>query len=106
MKPEGHLEKAKAFEDRASRWESEHDAPSVIKDIFDAFVHYVAYGINMKFGTDIDGHAPQKRFLRSVKFCLFYAHMKRSNASGSVRFMAVSGMEKEYGKLWDYSRWC
>jgi hypothetical protein len=28
MKPEGHLEKAEAFEKRAQKWESDRDAPS------------------------------------------------------------------------------
>lgn len=65
MKPEGHLEKAQAFENRATRWETDRDAPSVIEDIFDACVHYIAYGINVKFGLDIDVHASQKRFLGS-----------------------------------------
>lgn len=64
MKPEGHLEKATAFENRAHRWESDRDAPSVIEDIFDSTVHYIAYGINIKFGRDIDSHTAQKRFLR------------------------------------------
>ena len=64
MKPEGHLEKAAAFENRAQYWDSDRDAPSVIEDIFDAAVHYIAYGINIKFGRDLDSHAVQKRFLR------------------------------------------
>jgi hypothetical protein len=65
MKPDGHYEKAKVFEDRARRWEVEKDAPSVIEDIFNATVHYVAYGINIKYGKDIDSHGIQKRFLRN-----------------------------------------
>ncbi len=64
MKPEGHLEKAEAFEKRAQKWESDRDAPSVIEDIFDAAVHYIAYSINIKYGKDIDSHSRQKRFLR------------------------------------------
>jgi len=67
LKPEGHLEKAKAFEARAQRWESDRDAPSVIEDIFDATVHYIAYAINIKYGRDIDSHTAQKRFLREQK---------------------------------------
>ena len=64
MKPEGHIDKASAFEDRANRWESDRDAPSVIEDIFNAVVHYIAYAINIKYGKDIDSHSAQKRFLR------------------------------------------
>lgn len=64
MKPEGHLDKAQAFEDRARRWETDRDAPSAIEDVFDALVHYVAYGINVKYGKDVDSHSKQKRFLR------------------------------------------
>ncbi len=64
MNPEGHLEKARAFENRAQTWKSDRDAPSVIEDIFNATVHYLAYGINIKFGKDIDSHSSQKRFLR------------------------------------------
>lgn len=64
MKPEGHLEKAEAFEQRAKKWTSDRDAPSVIEDIFDAAVHYIAYTINIKYGKDIDSHSKQKRFLR------------------------------------------
>jgi hypothetical protein len=67
LKPEGHLDKASAFEDRAMRWESDRDAPSVIEDVFDACVHYVAYGINVKYGKDIDSHNSQKRFLKEQK---------------------------------------
>ena len=67
LKPEGHFEKASAFEDRATRWESDRDAPSVIEDIFDACVHYTAFGINIKYGKDIDSHNRQKRFLREQK---------------------------------------
>jgi len=67
MKPDGHLDKAKAFEDRAMKWETDRDAPSVIEDIFNATVHYVAYGINVKYGKDIDSHGVQKRFLREQK---------------------------------------
>jgi hypothetical protein len=63
LNPEGHLDKASAFEDRAMRWESDRDAPSVIEDVFDACIHYVAYGINVKYGKDIDSHNRQKRFL-------------------------------------------
>jgi hypothetical protein len=64
MKPEGHLRKAEAFENRAERMEGEQDAPSVIEDIFDAMVHYIAYGINKFYHIDIDSHSGQKRFLR------------------------------------------
>ena len=64
MKPEGHKRKANAFESRSNKWESENDAPSVIEDIFDAVVHYIAYAINIKYGKDIDSHNIQKRFLR------------------------------------------
>lgn len=64
MNPEGHLDKARAFEDRANRWETDRDAPSVIEDIFDATVHYIGYAINVKFGQDLDSHGKQKRFLK------------------------------------------
>ena len=64
MKHEGHLKKAKAFEKRASRWDSDEEAPSVIEDIFDAVIHYLAYGINIKYARDIDSHNIQKRFLK------------------------------------------
>ena len=67
MKPEGHLKKASAFENRAYRWGSKRDAPSVIEDILDACVHYIAFGINTKYGKDIDSHAAHKRFLREQK---------------------------------------
>ena len=67
MKPEGHLKKAKAFERRAGTWSSDEDAPSVIGDIFNSVVHYVAYYINKKFAKDIDAHANQKRFLKENK---------------------------------------
>jgi len=64
MKTEGHLEKARAFEEGARRWESNREAPSVIEGIFNAAVHFIACGINQKHGKDIDSHAAQKRFLR------------------------------------------
>ena len=64
MKPEGHKKKAMAFEFRAGRWEYESEAPSVIEDIFDAIVHYIAYALNIKYGRDIDSHQAQKRFLK------------------------------------------
>jgi len=64
MKTEGHLDKARAFEERARHWDSDRDAPSVIEGIFNAAVHYIACGINQKHGQDIDSHAAQKRFLR------------------------------------------
>lgn len=68
MKPEGHLQKAEAFERRARKWDStEDDVPSVVEEVFNAAVHYVAYGINIKYGQDIDGHGMQKKFLREKK---------------------------------------
>ena len=92
MKPEGHLEKARAFEDRAHRWESERDAPSVIEDIFDAAVHYIAYGINIKYGKDIDSHAAQKRFLREQK------EDKAYNAYENIEYLRISSV---YGGGWN-----
>ena len=64
MKPEGHLEKAKAFRNRADSYQDEKEAPSVIEDIFDAMIHFIAFGLNLKYGMDIDSHSRQKRFLR------------------------------------------
>ena len=64
MKPEGHFEKAIAFEQRAEKMDTDLDAPSVIEDLFDAMVHHIAYGINIGYGTDLDSHGKQKRFLR------------------------------------------
>lgn len=65
MKPEGHLRKAEAFESRAHKWDkTEEEVPSVIEDIYNAAVHYFAYGINLKYGKDIDAHGYQKKFLR------------------------------------------
>jgi hypothetical protein len=95
MKPEGHLEKARAFEDRAKRWESDRDAPSVIEDIFDATVHYVAYGINKKYGKDIDSHASQKRFLREQKEDEVYM------AYENIEYLRISSV---YGGSWDGER--
>ena len=41
MKPEGHLQKAEAFERRARKWDStEDEVPSVVEDVFNAAVHY------------------------------------------------------------------
>ena len=65
MKPEGHLQKAEAFERRARKWDgTEDEVPSVVEDVFNAAVHYFAFGINIKYGQDIDGHGMQKKFLR------------------------------------------
>ncbi|MEM2870529.1 MAG: hypothetical protein QW379_08980 [Thermoplasmata archaeon] len=47
-------------------WRSDRNAPSVIEGVYDASVHYIAYGINRKYGKDIDSHAAQKRFLREM----------------------------------------
>ena len=95
MKPEGHLDKAKAFETRASRWESDRDAPSVIEDIFDATVHYTAYGINTKYGKDIDSHAAQKRFLREQKENDVYS------AYENIEYLRISSV---YGGGWNGER--
>jgi len=92
MKPQGHLEKAKAFEDRSNRWESDKDAPSVIEDIFDAIVHYTAYGINMKYGKDIDSHSRQKKFLRSYDEMIVY------QAYENIEFLR---MKTVYGGGWN-----
>jgi hypothetical protein len=64
MKSEGHFKKAKAFERGAENWSSDEDAPSVISNLYNAAVHYVAYFINQRYGKDIDAHANQKRFLK------------------------------------------
>ena len=95
MKPEGHFEKANAFEDRAHRWESDRDAPSVIEDIFDATVHYIAYGINIKYGKDIDSHAAQKRFLREQKEDNVYS------AYENIEYLRISSV---YGGSWNGER--
>ena len=95
MKPEGHLEKAEAFEHRAQHWESDRDAPSVIEDIFDAAVHYIAYGINLKFGRDLDSHAAQKRFLRENLEHDIYA------AFGNIEYLRISSV---YGGSWNGDR--
>ena len=95
MKPEGHLEKAKAFENRASRWESDRDAPSVIEDIFDATVHYIAYGINIKYGRDLDSHAAQKRFIREQKINDVYS------AYENIEYLRISSV---YGGSWNGER--
>lgn len=92
LKPEGHMEKAQAFEDRAGRWESERDAPSVIEDIFDATVHYVAYGINVKYGKDIDSHGPQKRFLRQQ------GENEVFNVYNNIEYLRISTV---YGGGWN-----
>lgn len=94
MKPEGHLEKAEAFESRAHRWESERDAPSVIEDIFDTTVHYIAYGINIKYGKDMDSHALQKRFLREQK-------EDKREAYENIEYLRISSV---YGGGWDGER--
>jgi len=65
MKAEGHLRKAKAFEDRARLGKEAWEAPSVIEDIFDATVHYIANGIQVRYDVDIDAHRKQKQFLTS-----------------------------------------
>ena len=65
MNPEGHITKARAFESRAQKWDTEEESPSVIGDVFNAAVHYFAYGINIKYGKDIDSHSEQKRHLRN-----------------------------------------
>ncbi|MFA5772693.1 MAG: hypothetical protein WC974_08200 [Thermoplasmata archaeon] len=95
MKPEGHLDKAHAFEDRAKKWETERDAPSVIEDIFDATVHYVAYGINKKYGKDIDSHALQKHFLREQKEDAMYV------AYENIERIRISSV---YGGAWNGDR--
>ena len=95
LKPEGHLDKAKAFEDRASRWDSDRDAPSVIEDIFDATVHFIAYGINIKHGKDIDSHAAQKRFLREQKENEVYS------AYENIEYLRISSV---YGGGWNGER--
>ncbi|MDP6156604.1 MAG: hypothetical protein QGH39_03760 [Candidatus Thermoplasmatota archaeon] len=95
MKPQGHLEKAKAFEDRSKRWESDKDAPSVIEDIFDAIVHYTAYGINIKYGKDIDSHSKQKKFLRTNnEIVVFHAYE-------NIEFLR---MKSVYGGGWNGER--
>jgi len=95
LKPEGHLEKAKAFEDRAHRWYSDRDAPSVIEDIFDATIHYIAYGINIKYGRDIDSHTIQKRFLREQKEEDVYS------AYENIEYLRISSV---YGGGWNGER--
>jgi hypothetical protein len=92
MKPEGHLEKARAFEDRGERWETERDAPSVIEDIFDATVHYIAYAINTKYGKDIDSHSAQKRFLREQGEHEIYT------AYDNIEYLRISSV---YGGGWN-----
>ena len=93
MKPEGHLRKAEAFERRARKWDgTEDEVPSVVEDIFNAAVHYVAYGINIRYGQDIDGHNMQKRALRDKKeFHVWQAFQDMESA----RVRAV------YGASWD-----
>jgi hypothetical protein len=95
LKPEGHLQKAKAFEDRAHRWESDRDAPSVIEDIFDATVHYIAYGLNIKHGRDIDSHTAQKRFLREQKEIEVYSVYR------NIEYLRISSV---YGGGWNGER--
>ena len=95
MKPQGYLEKAKAFEDRSKRWESDRDAPSAIEDIFDAIVHYVAYGINLKYGMDIDSHSKQNRFLRSNDEAVAYL------SYDNIEFLR---MKSVYGGGWNGER--
>lgn len=93
MKPEGHLRKAEAFERRAHKWDgTEDEVPSVVEDVFNAAVHYLAYGINIRYGQDIDGHGLQKRFLRDKKeFHVWQAFQGLESA----RVKAV------YGASWD-----
>jgi hypothetical protein len=93
MKPEGHLRKAEAFERRARKWDgTEDEVPSVVEDTFNAAVHYIAYGINIRYGQDIDGHAVQKKFLREKKeYGVWQAYQDLETA----RVGAV------YGSSWD-----
>lgn len=86
------MEKAKAFEDRANRWETDKDAPSVIEDIFDALVHYTAYGLNLKYGKDIDLHSAQKRFLREQNENELY------EAYENIEYLRISTV---YGGGWN-----
>jgi len=64
LKPEGRLEKERAFRNRADSYHDEKEAPSVIEDIFVAMVHFIAFGLNMKYGMDIVSHSRHKRYLR------------------------------------------
>ncbi|MDO9538108.1 MAG: hypothetical protein Q7J68_07300 [Thermoplasmata archaeon] len=93
MKPEGHLQKAEAFERRARKWDgTEDEVPSVVEDVFNAAVHYLAYGINIRYGQDIDGHGMQKKFLREKKeYGIWQAYQDLE----SVRVRAV------YGASWN-----
>ena len=95
LKPDGHLDKANAFVNRASHWDSDRDAPSVIEDIFDATVHYVAYGINIKHGKDIDSHSAQKRFLREQRENEVYS------AYENIEYLRISSV---YGGGWNGER--
>jgi len=95
MRPEGHLDKARAFEERAARWESARDAPSVIEGIFDAMIHYVAYAINVKYSKDIDSHTAQKRFLRE---------MKETDVLGSYESLEQIRISSVYGGSWNGDR--
>lgn len=92
LKPEGHFEKAKAFENRAQNWETDRDAPSVIEDIFDAAVHYLAYSINIKYGKDIDSHSGLKRFLRNNN------ENKVHNAFSEIEYIRIGSV---YGGSWN-----
>ena len=93
MKPEGHLQKAEAFERRGRKWDgTEDEVPSVVEDVFNAAVHYVAYGINIRYGQDIDGHGMQKKFLREKKeYDIWQAYQDLE----TVRVRAV------YGASWN-----
>ena len=67
MLRDGHLKKGNAFEECARRWSSDREAPSAIEDVFNAAVHYVAYGIIVRHQKDIDSHSAQMRFLKGVE---------------------------------------
>ena len=95
MKAEGHLRKAKAFEDRARLGKEAWEAPSVIEDILDATVHYIAYGILARYNTDIDAHRRQKRFLTSND------ETRALNAFESIERFRISSV---YGKGWNGER--
>jgi hypothetical protein len=109
VRAEGHYRKARAFEDRAGRWETERDAPSAIEDLFDAFVHYVAYGLFEKYKVDIDSHKRQRKFLKeNGEHVVLAAHTEIEEVRiGSVYGAAWNGerIERAQACLEVIKRW-
>ena len=58
-------------------------------------MHYTAYGINIKYGKDIDSHGHQKRFLREQK------EDEAHTAYDNIEYLRISSV---YGGGWNGDR--